>query len=506
MNPSQRITKVVIAGGGTAGWMAAAAIARLIGKHLQVTLVESDAIGTIGVGEATIPTLHILHRLMGIDEPEIMAATNATFKLGISFENWRDVGKDYIHSFGLIGQDCWAAHFHHFWRKGLDKGYSDDIGDYCREHLAARRGRFAVIPKQPRNHAYHLDATRYAAYLRRMAEKYGARRVEGKIANVKLREDNGYIQYLELDSGARIEGDLFIDCTGFRALLIEGALQTGYEDWSHWLPMDSAIAMQTAEKDKPLPYTRSIAHGCGWQWRIPLQSRTGNGLVYSSRYMSDDDAIKLLRSNVAGQAINEPRVIKFTTGTRSKHWNKNCVALGLSSGFIEPLESTSIHLIQRGVLRLLQLFPLVRISQCDIDEFNNQTRFEIENIRDFIIAHYHVTERSDTDFWRYCQSMSIPESLTHRLELFKTSGRVYKHDEELFSVSSWVQVLMGQGMVPSQYHPIVDMMSDNELRQFLDGIKGSIEGAVAQWPDHVDFIQRYCKSDVDADQPRAMAQ
>ncbi|WP_111641662.1 tryptophan halogenase family protein [Marinimicrobium alkaliphilum] len=496
MESPQKVSRVVIAGGGTAGWMAAAAIAKLVGKNLKVTLVESDEIGTVGVGEATIPTLHIFHRLMGINEAEFMAATNATFKLGIAFENWRDPGKDYIHSFGFLGKDCWAAQFHHFWVKGLRKGYSSDIGDYCKEHLACREGRFAVAQNQELNHAYHLDATRYAAYLRKIAETFKVERVEGKINRVNLHEETGFITSLALENGRTIEGDLFIDCTGFRGVLIEQALHTGYDDWSHWLPMDRAVAMQTTSRpEEHVPYTRSIAHGSGWQWRIPLQTRTGNGLVYCSRYLSDDEAISTLSQNVLGDPLTEPRIIRFVTGTRRQHWNKNCIALGLSSGFIEPLESTSIHLIQRGIIKLLQMFPSERIVQANVDEFNRQTRVEMENIRDFIVAHYHVTERRDTPFWRHCRTMTIPDSLRHRLSLFNNNGQFFKRDEELFNTASWLQVLVGQGLLPEQYHPIVDFMSDTELKQFLDSIKAGITSSVAQWPPHMDFIANYCRAD-----------
>lgn len=497
MTNSERMQKVVIAGGGTAGWMTAAALSKLIGKHLDITLIESDQIGTVGVGEATIPTLHIFHRLLGIKESEFMAQTNATFKLGIAFENWRDQGKDYLHSFGYLGKGCWAAQFHHFWVKGQQKGYCGQIGDYCKEHLAARAGRYAVAPKQELNHAYHLDATRYAAFLRKIAEQFGVKRVEGKISRVNLNSENGHIESLSLDQEREITGDLFIDCTGFRALLIEQALHTGYDDWSHWLPMDSAVAMQTTKKAELVPYTRSIAHGDGWQWQIPLQTRTGNGLVYCSRYLSDEDAIDRLKSSVDGEPINEPRVLKFTTGTRRKHWHKNCVAIGLSGGFIEPLESTSIHLIQRSIVHLMLMFPSRSIVSSDVDQFNAQMRFEMEDVRDFIVLHYHVTERKDTPLWRFFQSMSIPDSLRHRLALFQESGRVYKNDNELFNIDSWVQVLLGQGMLPEQYHPIVDMMGDEELRQFFQAIEASARDQVDKWPNHEQFLREYCPSRVD---------
>ena len=491
---NQPIKKIVIAGGGTAGWMAAAAFSKLLGKNLEISLIESDDIPTVGVGEATIPTLHLFHRLLGINEKEFMAATNATFKLGISFENWRDVGKDYIHSFGFLGQDCWAAGFQHFWLKGLQQNIASDIGDYCPEHLACREGRFAVMANQDLNHAYHLDAGLYAKFLSKMAYQHGAKRIEGKISQVNLDESSGNIASLTLASGQVVEGDLFIDCTGFRGLLIEGALHTGYEDWSHYLPCDSAVAVQTETVGRPVPYTRSIARESGWQWRIPLQNRTGNGLVFCSKYMSDDEAVQYLLDNIEGQPITKPRVIKYKTGTRLKHWNKNCIAVGLSSGFIEPLESTGIHLFQRALVRLMQLLPQNGINQADIDEFNTQTTAECDNIRDFIILHYHLTDRTDSKFWRYCKTMDIPDSLKHRMALFEQSGRVFKKADDLFGESSWIQVMIGQGLLPKQYHPIVDQMSDEELQHFLTKIKDTVSNKVKKWPDVNDFIQHYCPS------------
>ena len=485
---------MVIAGGGTAGWMAGAALSKLLGKNLNITLVESDEIPTVGVGEATIPTLHIFHQLLGINEQEFMAATNATFKLGISFENWRDVNKDYLHSFGFLGQGCWAAGFQHFWLKGLKRGIVSDIGDYVPEHLGAREGKFAVLANQELNHAYHLDAGLYAKYLRKIAEKHGINRVEGKIAKVNINEQNGFIDSLTLASGNVIEGDLFLDCTGFRGLLIEDALHTGFEDWSHVLPCDSAIAVQTKTVGKTVPYTRSIARDSGWQWQIPLQNRTGNGFVFCSKYMTDEEAKQALLSNVKGELLNEPRVIKYKTGTRRKHWNKNCVAVGLSSGFIEPLESTGIHLFQRAIVRLMLMFPSEGIKQNVVDEFNLQASSEAENIKDFIILHYHLTDREDTPFWRYCKNMEVPASLKHRMNMFKESGQVFKKAEELFGETSWIQVMMGQGLMPEQYHPIVDLMGDDELENFLNNIKAGVKRKVKNWPDHNDFIQHYCKS------------
>jgi tryptophan halogenase len=493
----RKIHKVVIAGGGTAGWMAAASLSKLLGKTLDITLVESDAIGTVGVGEATIPTLLTLHELLKIKEQDFVAAVKGTFKLGISFENWRDVDKDYIHSFGYTGQDCWAAGFQHFWLKGKQLGISKEFGEYCNEWLAAKHNRFAVIPNQNLNYAYHIDASLYAKFLRKIADEFGVVRQEGKINNVEQDPESGYITALELDSGKRVEGDLFIDCTGFRGLLIEQTLNSGYEDWSHWLPSNSAVAVQTESVAPPIPYTRSIARDAGWQWRIPLQHRVGNGVVFSSKHWSDDEAIDVLLNNIEGKPLTDPRVIKFQTGQRRRHWHKNCVAMGLSSGFIEPLESTSIHLIQRSVIRLMQMFPYDGFRKPDVDEFNKQMNDEIEHVRDFIILHYHVTERTDTAFWRQCRSMDIPDSLKHRIELFKQTGRVFKLPTELFGENSWIQVMLGQGLLPEQYHPIVNMMGKEELEQFLDGIHGSVQKLVTQLPEHQRFIDHYCKASAD---------
>jgi len=491
---NKTIKKVVIAGGGTAGWMTAAALSKLLGKNLDVVLLESDEIPTVGVGEATIPTLHIFHQLLGIGEQEFMAATNATFKLGISFENWRDVGKDYIHSFGFLGKGCWAAGFQHFWLKGKQRGIVSDIGDYVPEHLGAREGKFAVLANQELNHAYHLDAGLYAKFLRNIAEKHGTKRIEGKITKANLNEESGYIDSVTLASGKVIDGDLFVDCTGFKGLLIEEALHTGFEDWSHLLPCDSAVAVQTKTVNKPVPYTRSIARDSGWQWQIPLQNRTGNGFVFCSKYLSDEEAKKILLENIQGELLNEPRVIKYKTGTRRKHWNKNCIAIGLSSGFIEPLESTGIHLFQKAIVRLMLMFPSQGIKQSDVNEFNKQSREEIDNIKDFIILHYHLTDRKDTPFWRYCRNMNIPDTLQHRMTLFRESGQVFKKAEELFGETSWIQVMMGQGLMPEQYHPIVDLMPDDELASFLNHIKSGVRRKVDNWPDHLDFIKHYCQT------------
>ena len=492
---TKRIRKVVIAGGGTAGWMCAALLAKTMGKVLDIELIESDAIGTVGVGEATIPPLVRYHQLLGVKEQEFMAAVQATFKLGIAFENWRDTNEDYIHSFGETGHDHWTAGFQHFWLKGHERGIAGEFGDYCLELKAAQEEKFAHLSGGTINYAFHIDATLYAKFLRKFAENFGVKRTEGKIVDVTTDGESGFIESVTLDSGIRIEGDLFIDCTGFRGLLIEQTLHAGYEDWSHWLPCDSAIAVQTKSTTEAiLPYTRSIARESGWQWRIPLQHRIGNGMVYCSRYIGDDEARETLLANIEGELLTDPRVIKFRPGTRLKHWRKNCVAIGLSSGFIEPLESTSIHLIQRGIIRLMQTFPLKGIKQSDIDEFNHQTKVELQHIRDFIVLHYHITNRQDTPFWRHCRNMDIPESLRHRIALFRETGRVFKAPTELFAENSWIQVMLGQGIVPEQYHPVVDVMGDEELQRFLDDVKSKVDNTVAQLPRHEVYIKQYCKA------------
>jgi len=489
---SATLTKVVIAGGGTAGWMTAAALSSLLGKNLDITLIESDDIPVVGVGEATIPPLLTFHQLLKIDEREFMKATHATFKLGISFENWRQPGHEYFHSFGSTGQDCWAATFHNFWLKAKQDGYDAEFEAYCLEIQAARKNRFARLSDNSLNYAYHFDASLYAQFLRKISEAKGVNRREGMIKRVEQHSDNGHIKALHLKDGGIVEGDLFIDCTGFRGLLIEQTLNAGYEDWSHWLPCDKAVAVQTEMQGELTPFTRSTAHDSGWGWRIPLQSRVGNGLVYSSKYLSDDEAKQRLLDGVEGKLLNEPRVIPFKAGRRRKTWLKNCVAIGLSSGFIEPLESTSIHLIQRAIVRLAQLFPSQGIKAADVAEFNRQSESETNYIRDFIILHYKVTDRSDSEFWRYCKNMEVPSSLQRRIDLFADCGRVFREDVDLFLENSWVQVMMGQGIVPEQYHTIVDQMSPAEQKAFLGGIRRSVDQVVEQLPSHAQFIKQYC--------------
>jgi len=484
--------KIVIAGGGTAGWMAAAAIARTMGKAVDLTLIESELIGTIGVGESTIPPLVTYNRLLGINEAEFMRATQATFKLGIGFENWKEVGHRYFHSFGSPGKDHWTAGFQHFWLNGLERGHREPYDDYCLELSAAYAGKFAHLPEDRMNYAYQLDSSLYAKFLRAMAEGDGAVRVEGKIAEVEMDPESGAISALKLESGQRIEADLFVDCTGFRGLLIGGALGSQFEDWTHWLPNDSAIAIQTRSVGPAVPYTLAIAHDSGWRWRIPLQHRTGNGIVFCSRYLDKDTALERLLNAIEGDTLTQPNVLRFKAGVRPLQWVKNCIAVALSGGFMEPLESTSIHLIQRAVLRLIRMLPLNEVSERDILEFNDQMLTDYVQIRDFLILHYKATDRRDSEFWRYCADMEVPDSLTQKIELFRDTGRVFRRNEELFAENSWVQVMMGQGIVPRSYHPIATKLSDAEMTKLLSTIRDNVAQTVAGLPQHEAYVARYC--------------
>ena len=453
--------------------------------------MESDAIGTVGVGEATIPPFRTLHQLLKIDEADFLSRVQGTFKLAIQFEDWRKIGHDYIHAFGVSGQGCWAAGFQHFWSKAKTLGFAEDYSHYSPELMAARANRFGLLQQDGLSYAYHIDATSYAGYLRELAEKDGVTRVEGRITEVR-QTGSGDISEVVLESGETVAGDLFIDCSGFASLLMDKTLGTEFEDWTHWLPCDRAVAVQTTSVSEPIPYTRSIARESGWQWRIPLQTRVGNGLVYCSEFMSDDEARESLLGNLEGEVITEPRVLRFRTGQRVKQWNRNCVALGLAAGFLEPLESTSIHLIQRGVIRLLQMFPYNGIVESDRTEFNRQMDDEFRYIRDFIIMHYHVTERTDSEFWRRCREMEIPESLEHRLDLFRNTNIVFEAERDIFRENSWIQVMLGQGIEPQSYHPIVDMMSEQELRQFMQIQRRKVDVLLQQLPTHQEFINRYC--------------
>ncbi|WP_343615615.1 tryptophan halogenase family protein [Novosphingobium sp.] len=483
--------RIVIAGGGTAGWMMAAAIARTLAHTVDLCLIESEEIGTIGVGESTIPPLVNFNRILGISETEFMRETQGTFKLGILFDNWKVDGDRYFHSFGTTGRDHWSAGFQHFWLNGLTRGHNQSYDDYCLELVAGMQGKFAHLPEDRLNYAYHVDATLYGRYLRKLAEAAGCRRIEGKITRVELHGETGEIAALYLENQARIEGDFFIDCTGFRGLLIEGGLHAGFEDWTHWLPNDSAIALQTRHLGPPQPYTQAIAHDAGWQWRIPLQYRMGSGIVYCSRYLSADEALHRLRSSV-GEPLIDPIHLRFAGGVRRRQWFRNCVAVGLAGGFVEPLEATTLHLIQRAVLRIIRLMPNGKVSARDTDEFNEQQLQDITQIRDFIILHYKATERRDSPFWRHCADMPIPDSLKQKIELFRETGRVFRKNEELFAENSWVQVMMGQGIHPDSHHPIAGKLGDEEMARLLEGLRSNVARTAAQLPTHEDYLRQYC--------------
>lgn len=489
----KQIKHVVIAGGGTAGWITAALLNKVLGKVINITLIESSAIGTVGVGEATIPPIIQLNNALGINEQDFINATNASIKLGIEFENWKTQSHSYMHAFGSFGKDFPFCDFYNFWLKGQVTGCEDELWDFSLNYQAAKQHRFAPLNTIPNtqlpglSYAYHFDATLYAEYLKKLAISRGVKHIDAKIDHVEQCY-TGNIKSLTLNNDSQISGDLFIDCTGLRALLIEQTLNTGFIDWSHYLPCDSAVAVQTQSTNELKPYTRSIAHSAGWQWQIPLQNRIGNGLVYCSRYLSDDDAKQLLLKSLPAEPTTEPRIIKFKTGRRLKQWHKNVVAVGLSSGFLEPLESTSIHLIQTAVTRLIKLFPHNGISDALVTQFNKQSVIEIEHIRDFIILHYKLTEREDTPFWRQCMQMDIPNSLAHKLSLFKQTGKVVREDDELFAEVAWQQVMIGQGLIPDDYNSIVDSLSDDQLSDLFSTLKTLINSTVAQLPTHQNFL------------------
>jgi tryptophan 7-halogenase len=500
------LKNIVIVGGGTAGWMTAAALAQTLRGGCSITLIESDDIGTVGVGEATVPHLRAFNDAVQIPEQDFVRAVRGTFKLGIQFVDWGKIGDRYIHGFGNIGPEHAGLAFHHFWLKLHLAGKAHDIADYSLNTAAALANKFmtsasdvpADSPLARIAYAYHFDAGLYANYLRKHSEARGVSRIEGEVVDVNLRGEDGFIESVTLKSGVPITGDLFVDCSGFRGLLIEQALKTGYDDWSHWLPCNRAVAVPSEKVGAPVPYTRSTARGAGWQWRIPLQHRTGNGYVYSNAHIGDDEAASTLMANLEGRALADPRVLKFTTGRRRKIWNRNCVAIGLASGFLEPLESTSIYLIQSAVGRLIRLLPDRHMSEVLQDRFNAQSKFEVERIRDFLILHYCATERRDTEFWKYCGMMSIPDQLADNIRLFRDSGRFFRDSDEMFADTSWVQVMLGQGIAPGGYHPVVDRTGDKDLLGLDANVRAVIASCVAAMPLHAQFIDRYCKAPVAA--------
>jgi tryptophan 7-halogenase len=502
-----RIQDVVIVGGGTAGWMTAAALAKVLApgqpNGVRVTLVESDDIGTIGVGEATIPNIRNFNAALGIDEDDFLRQTQGTFKLGIQFVDWAAKGDAYIHGFGNIGPDLGTAPFYQYWLKHHLQGRAPGIAAYQINTAAPERCKYMRADPSLRGsplaeivNAFHFDAGLYARYLRSYSEARGVRRVEGRIVQVQqgpgADASAGHIQAVMLHSGQRVAGDLFVDCSGLRGLLIEETLKAGFEDWSHWLPCDSAVAVPCASAGELAPYTRSTARAAGWQWRIPLQHRTGNGLVYCSALLGADEAASTLMSNLDSAALAEPRHIRFKTGRRRHMWVGNCVAIGLAGGFLEPLESTSIHLIQMGINRLIAFFPHQGFDAADVREFNAQSRSEIERIRDFIILHYKATQRDDAPLWRQTQAMPIPETLQQKIDLYSSNGRLFRQGNELFAESSWLQVMHGQRLRPRSYNPLVDLRADADVAEMLADMQGLITRCLDTMPTHAEFIAQHC--------------
>lgn len=488
------LSHIVIAGGGTAGWMTAAALARFTEGRIAITLVESEEIGTVGVGEATIPQIRLFNQALGIDEADFLAAVDGTIKLGIEFVDWSAPGTRYMHAFGTVGRDLGLVPFHHHWLKARRAGNAQPLGAYALNEVAARMGRYgpgrpatqAALP--PLAQAYHFDAARYATFLRRYAEARGVVRVEGRIGAVE--RDGERLQALVLADGRRIDGDFFVDCTGFRSLLLGETLGSRFEAWREWLPCDRAVAMPCAQAGPLTPYTRATARAAGWQWRIPLQSRTGNGYVYASADISDDEATATLLAHCDGEALAEPRLLRFTAGRRATAWIGNCVGIGLASGFLEPLESTSIHLIQTAIARLLTHWPRDLPAPAASAEYNRATALEIERIRDFVILHYKATSRADTPFWARCRDMAVPAELARRIALFRETGRLIRIDEELFTEPGWLQVLVGQGILPQAHHPLADALSDAESADFCASIAALTAKAAATFPAHDAFLAR----------------
>lgn len=491
------LRRIVIVGGGTAGWMTAAALAKFAIPRMSVTLVESEEIGIVGVGEATIPGIREFNRALGIAEAEFLAATGGSYKLGIAFEGWGKPDEGYVHAFGLVGRALGIVPFHHYWLRGRALGIAKPLGHYILHTILIAGNRFAHIERPPESlapalpYAFQFDASLYARFLRGFAEQRGVVRQEGRIVAIERNQQSGDIAAVLLANGRRVEGDLFVDCSGFRGLLIEQELEAGFEDWSEWLQCDRAIAVPSERTDPLAPLTRVTAREAGWQWRIPLQHRTGNGHVFSSRRMSEDEATAVLLANLNGKATAEPRTIRFTPGIRRKSWIRNVVAIGLSSGFIEPLESTSIHVIQTAINRLLDLLPARAISQATRDDFNERSRYEMERIRDLIVLHYHANQREGEPFWDELRAMEVPPQLQHKIDLFRSSGRVHASFDELFDERAWIQVMIGQNIMPESWNPLADVLPEPRLGEFLEGVERSHLAEVSQMPDHGAFLAKF---------------
>jgi len=492
----QAIEKLVVVGGGTAGWMSAALISKLFGDTLNIELVESDAIGTVGVGEATIPPIQVFNNLAGVDEQEFLRATKATIKLAIEFQDWGAIGDRYLHGFGFLGRNVGAISFQHAYLKALADGVAGPLSHYSLNNLAAVAGRFDRLskidgtPLPGLTYAYHFDAGLYAAFLRRQSEARGVRRREGRIEEVLLDPESGDVTGLKLEDGGEVSGDFFIDCSGFKSLVFDKSLGVEYEDWSEWLPCNRALAVPSSSEPQSLrPYTQSIAHDAGWQWRIPLQHRTGNGHVFCDRFISEDEATQVLLDNLEGEPLKDPLSLRFTPGCRKKLWHRNCVALGLASGFIEPLESTSIHLIQIGITNLLKVFPSNGDNSARAREYNRRMRFEYEAIRDFIILHYHQTSREDTPFWSEVKNMNVPENLRDKMTSFEESGHLYRIDDELFTEVGWLQVMLGQGIRPKQYNALADTLSKEQLGDYLQNLHTILKTTVGKLQPYAEFLK-----------------
>ncbi len=496
----RQIRKIVIVGGGTAGWMTAAALSKILAplSDMVIELVESDAIGTVGVGEATIPQITYFNKLLGIDEHEFVRETHATYKLGIEFVNWTRLGHSYVHPFGSYGIDMMGVEFHHHWLKAAQLGDTALLDSYSIAVMAGKHGKFshpepgnANSPLSKLGYAFQFDAGRYAAYLRKRAELHGTIRTEGKITHATQNSETGFITSVVLENGTAVEGDLFIDCSGFRALLIGETLGVGFEDWTKWLPCDRAVAVPCTLGGRAEPLTRSTAHTAGWQWRIPLQHRIGNGHVYSSAFMSTDEATDILLNNLDGEPLADPRHIQFTAGHRHKVWDKNVVAMGLAGGFLEPLESTAIHLVQSGIARLMTLFPNRDFTPNEIERYNRLSAREYLDIRDFLVLHYKATQRDDSPFWEYCRTLDPPEGLKEKLDMFQSSGRIFREHEELFTETSWLSVMVSQGIQANGYHPVANALPDDETLKRLSHIREVIMNTAQAMPTQADFLKHH---------------
>lgn len=492
------LKNIIIVGGGTSGWMAAACFSRVLKPlGINITLVESTEIGTVGVGEATIPPILDFLRLLGIDERHFIQSTQASFKLAIKFNDWYELGHSYWHQFGSVGANIDGVQFYQHWLLSKKAGNPAAFTDYSPAIAMAKKNKFEIIPGNGEHvlsgakYALHFDASLVAKYLREYAEKNGVTRIDAKVQGSTL-TDKGYISSIVLDDGRELHADFFVDCSGFRGILIEQALKTGYEDWSDYLPCNSAVVTQTENIGEPAPYTQSTALDAGWIWKIPLQHRSGNGYVFCNKFSSDEEAIALFRKKIQGALVTEPRILRFVTGKRKKLWNKNCLSVGLASGFLEPLESTSIHLAMKAILKFVEMLPVTIDDEPTIREFNRVVDREYESVRDFIILHYCTTKRNDTAFWQACSAMEIPESLKTRLDLFKMSGRLYKDEFDLFTTNSWYAVLEGMGVRPEGIDPLVYLSLEEEVRNKMQRALALMDSTTEKLLGHKEFLKAKC--------------